>query len=473
MKYFFLSLILTLAFININAPLCADQTESIEGIWQGKLAVQSVELRIVFKIYKDSTGNYSGTMDSPDQGAKDILLSEVTYKEKNVHIGIAAIGGTFDGKISDTPATIDGELNQNGIKMPLVLKHVDKVEEALRPQDPKKPYSYNEEEVTIENLKAGITLAGTLTSPKEGGPFPAILLITGSGPQDRDEFLMGHRPFLVLADYLTRLGFAVLRVDDRGVGKSTGDYAGATMLDFTFDAKSSLAYLTTRKEINPRKIGVIGHSEGAMIGTLLSTMSNDVAFVVNISGPGQKGKDLILLQSAMISRADGMDEKSISLQNTLQEELFNIVVFQPDSELADQQLRKALAEDYDQMSEKDKQTFGFTPEQIDAQVAALLSPWFYKFLSYNPANDLEKVKCPILVVMGDKDLQVPPKENRPLIEKALKNSGNKHYEIVELPGLNHLLQTATTGSPSEYGKIDETMSPVALKVIGDWVAKQK
>src|SRR4030066_1104390 len=250
---------------------------SIEGIWEGKLKVPGVELRIVCKISKNPDGSLTATLDSPDQGVTGIAVEKVMVKDNTLYLEINSVGGIFEGKISSDFLTIEGQWKQSGQTLPLTVKRVNKAVEVFRPQEPKKPYPYLEEEVVYENKEAEITLTGTLTLPSEQDSFPAVLLITGSGPQDRNEAIAGHRPFLVLADYLTRQGITVLRVDDRGVGESTGDFSQATSGDFASDVLAGIEYLKARKEINPKKIGLVGHSEGGIIAPMVAAKSSDAA----------------------------------------------------------------------------------------------------------------------------------------------------------------------------------------------------
>ena len=446
----------------------------IEGIWQGVLKVQGVKLRIVFKISRKSDGTLTATMDSPDQGAKDIPVEDVSFKNGNLRMEVKSIRGIFEGKLKKDFLTIEGEWKQSGLTLPLVLKHMEKTPEIRRPQEPKKPYPYKEEEVVYENKEAGVKLAGTLTLPRGRGPFPAVLLITGSGAEDRNETVFGHRPFLVLADYLTRHGISVLRVDDRGVGGSTGSTSQSTSKDFASDVLAGVKYLKSRKEINPKQIGLIGHSEGGIIAPMAATQSSDIAFIVLMAGPGIPGDSLLLLQSTAISKVSGMDDREIERNNNLQRQIYDIVKNEKNNKIAEKRLRKIMKRAVDRMSEKERASMSEedVEKNINAQIKRLLTPWFRFFLTYNPAPTLTKVKCPVLAINGEKDLQVPPEENLNAIKEALKKGGNKHFTVKELPGLNHLFQTANTGLPSEYARIEETISPFALKFITNWILKQ-
>ena len=445
---------------------------SIEGIWEGKLKVPGGELRIVFKISKNPDGTLTATLDSPDQGATDIPVEEVIFKDNTLRLEVKSAGGFFEGKVQEDFLSIKGELNQAGQSLPLVLERVEEIAKVNRPQEPKKPYPYIDEEVKYDNKEAGITFAGTLTLPSGKGSFPSVLLITGSGAQDRDETVLNHKPFLVLADYLTRLGIVVLRIDDRGVGGSTGDFSQATSEDFASDVLAGIEYLKTRKEINTEQIGLIGHSEGGIIAPMVAAKSSDIAFIILMAGTGLTGEEILYLQGALISRAMGVSEEDIIKNRQFNEKIFSVLKEEDDSENAEEKLRQMLMEDWEKMSDEKKEQIGDPEVFLEAQLQSLLSPWYRFFLTYDPKPTLTKVKCPVLAINGEKDLQVPPKENLSAIEEALVAGGNKNFIVKELPGLNHLFQTAQTGVPSEYAKIEETISPVALKIVGDWILEQ-
>jgi pimeloyl-ACP methyl ester carboxylesterase len=335
-----------------------------------------------------------------------------------------------------------------------------------RPQEPKKPYPYDEEEVDYENKRDGVKLAGTLTLPRGKGPFPAALLITGSGPQDRNESLLGHKPFLVLADYLTRQGIVVLRVDDRGVGGSTGSVPDSTTENFAADVTTGIEFLKTRKEIDPKHIGLIGHSEGGLIAPLVAAQNGDVAFIVLMAGTGLTGEEILYLQGALILKAGGASAEQLAKQRATQEGMFKILKEEKDPATAEKRLHEELSRNLTEEAKKKSE------QAIAAQIKRANTPWFRYFLTLDPRPALRKVKCPVLALNGENDLQVPATENLREIEAALKAGGNKDVTIVSLPKLNHLFQTSETGSMSEYAKIEETIAPVALKTIGDWVLKR-
>jgi len=443
--------------------------EGIKGVWQGTIKVnEQTELRVVFKISRKTDGTLTATMDSPDQGATNIPVEEVTLENGNLRMEVRSAMGVFEGKFEEDSSTIEGVWKQSGMTLPLLLKHIEEPPKVSRPQEPKKPYPYEEEEVVYKNEKAGVKLAGTLTLPRGKGPFPAVLLITGSGAEDRNETVFGHHPFLVLADYLTRRGIAVLRVDDRGVGGSTGSVSQSTSEDFAGDVLAGVRFLKGRKGINPKQIGLIGHSEGGIIAPLAAVQSPDVAFIVLMAGPGISGEKILYLQNSLIGKAQGISDEQIDENRHLQEHIFAVVKGERDSTMARRKLRKLLQEELNKEGKKGADNSAY----IESEMRRVLSPWFRYFLTYDPKPTLMKVKCPVLAINGEKDLQVPPKENLRAIERALKAGGNKDYTVKELPGLNHLFQRCKTGSPTEYAKIEETISPTALRTIGDWILKR-
>jgi pimeloyl-ACP methyl ester carboxylesterase len=463
------SLIILAAAIALIAG-CASKAAGPEGTWQGKLKVPGGELTIVFHITKDAAGKLAATLDSPDQGATGITTSEVTFAKGKLSLKVPSIGGSYEGTLQPGDSVLVGTWKQGPGALPLEVKRTNSVAVGpKRPQEPKKPYPYREEEVTFDNPTAGIKLAGTLTTPEGNGPFPAVVLISGSGPEDRNEQVFGHKPFLVLADGLTRRGIAVLRYDDRGVGKSTGDYAKATTADLATDAKAAVEFLKTHKDIDPKHIGLLGHSEGGVIAPIVANQSPDVAFVVLMAGTGLPGDSVLMLQSGLVAKSMGSSDSEVAVALRLERRMLDIVMKEPDTAKAAAEMRKSLTEAMATMPDSEKASAQFSDASMDAQIKAVLSPWFRYFLTYDPRPALRALKVPVLAVIGEKDVQVAPKENLPAIEAALKQGGNKDYTVKELPGLNHLLQTATTGAVTEYAKTEETIAPAALTLFGDWI----
>ncbi len=453
-------------FLLVIANL-AGWTQDFAGQWNGVLKVSGIQLRIVFNISKTDTG-YISTMDSPDQGAKGIPVTSTTFENQKINLKVSGLGIEYEGELKGELITGTFRQGVQSFSMDLTREHIEKAK-LIRPQEPVKPYPYYSEEVTFRNEKANIKLAGTLTEPAKAGSFPAVILITGSGPQNRDEELLGHKPFLVLSDYLTRSGIAVLRCDDRGTAESEGDFKSATSVDFANDVESAISYLKTRKEINKREIGLIGHSEGGLIAPMVASKSKDVSFIVLLAGPGLKGSQLLLLQQELIGRASGVSESDLLKAKEINAAAFNMVDKSTNTDALRKDLTQLLTERLKDFSD-DQKPAGMNEEDfIKLQVDQITSPWMQYFLKYDPAPALQKVKCPVLAMNGEKDLQVPPKENLEAIKAVLKKGGNKNVTAIEIPNLNHLFQECKTGSPAEYAQIEQTFSPAALEEIAKWI----
>ncbi len=434
-----------------------------EGIWQGALEGNGMRLRLQLHVSHDDQRQLVAALDSPDQGLSGLPAIKVSQKDAAFHFEIPVVSGVYDGTLNAAKTAITGSWTQSSVEQKLVFQRSDQLLELIRPQNPIKPYPYKEEEITFSNEKAKISLAGTLTLPPGRGPFPAAILISDSGPHDRDESLVGHRPFLVLADHLTRKGIAVLRFDKRGNGKSTGVYASATTEDFAGDAEAALAYLKGRKEIDEKKIGLIGHSEGGIIAPMVAARSPAVAWIVLLAGPGLKGEDVLLLQSELILRTAGVNDGEVARTLAFNKQTYALV--------RQEKNPAALEANLNDLVESTSTGASLSPAAVQAQVRMLISPWFRYYLDYDPAPALQKTKCPVLALNGEKDLQVSSKQDLATIEKALRDGGNTDFQAIELPGLNHLFQHGPTGLPTEYGGIEETMAPEALKAVSDWVLK--
>ncbi len=442
----------------------------ITGSWVGGLKVQGITLTLVMNVKTNGKDSLTVTFDSPDQGAHGIPTSSVTFTADSMVVGLKSIMGRYLGRFTGDYSVLEGRWKQGGLDLPLELEHQKEVFRRTRPQEPVPPFPYITEDVSIPNGQAGITLAGTLTIPGEGNNYPAVVLITGSGPQNRDEELMGHKPFLLLADYLTRNGIAVLRVDDRGVGKSGGKFATATTFDFATDAEAALDYLKSRLEIDTAKLGLIGHSEGGIIAPIIASRRKDVDFIVLMAGTGVTGEKILMTQSAEIQKADSAKEADIRQGEKMNQKVYDILKKYPDNDKASDLIRKLFQKEND--AEKQKGSADtMSASSIENSIKTVTSPWFRTFLTLDPQDYLRKVHCYLLAINGDKDLQVDSKINLPAIEKALIFGGNSKYTIEEIPGANHLFQTAKTGSPSEYGAIEETIRPMVLELISSWILK--
>ena len=436
---------------------------SVEGVWQGALEANGLRLRFQLHVNHDDQKHLLAALDSPDQGVSGLPAVNVSQKLTIFHFEIPVVQGVYEGNLNSAKTLITGNWTQAGITHNLNFQRSDQLVELVRPQNPKKPYPYHEEEVTFANPKAQVSLMGTLTLPSGQGPFPAALLIAGSGPHDRDETVAGHRPFLVLADHLTHKGMAVLRYDKRGIGKSTGNYDQATTEDFASDATAALDYLKSRKEINAKKIGLIGHSEGGLIAPMIASRSSDVAWVVLLAAPGLKGEQIMLLQSELILKAAGFDDERIARARDFNLQSYALARKEKDPEMLEAKLTELV--DSTGMSTT------LPPTTLKPQARMMTSPWFHFFLDYDPIPAVKKTQCPVLALNGDKDLQIASKENLEQIEKALREGGNRDFQTHELTGLNHLFQHAPTGSPMEYGGIQETFAPEALTFVSDWILK--
>jgi len=457
-----LYLMLTLGTISAQKAL-----KDIEGSWLGKLNAAGMELRMVFNFNLTGADTIKATLDSPDQAAQGIPLGGVKLVGDSLFVDAPMLKGNYKGTFtSDT--TVRGAWTQLGKEYALDVRKQVAPPVVLRPQEPKPPFPYTAEDVTFRNGVENFDLAGTLTLPEGNGPFPAVVLISGSGAQNRDETLLGHKPFLVIADYLTKNGIAVLRYDDRGVGKSKGNMMNATSMSLAGDAEAAVTYLLSRPEIDKKMIGLAGHSEGGLIAPIVASRNSNVAFIVSLAGPGVSGYDIIIRQTRDIQTASGIPEKDIEETIKTNGKLFEMVMAEAD--------QRKVAKNAMEWYNKELDGKGVTPEERKTMMAqftqALLStnsPWFRYFLAAQPAEYWSKVKVPVLALNGEKDLQVSAEANLPAIKAALKKAKNKKVTTMMLPGLNHLFQHCTTGTPAEYASIEETFSPEALQIITDWI----
>ncbi len=431
------------------------------GDWHGILKVGAVNLRLALHLTAQPDGSLTGTMDSLDQGAKGMKIEAIQWKGTALSFRLVGVNASYEGTLDTASQRIEGIFTQGG-PLPLTFTRGE-AKPLLRPQQPRPPFPYAATEVRFPGGAAGVELAGTLTVPAGKGPFPAVVLVHGSGPHDRDETIFGHKPFAVLADHLSRQGIAVLRFDKRGLKGSTGSHALATTADFAADAEAALAFLTKQPGLDPKRLGIIGHSEGGVIAPMVAARSRVPAFLVLMAGTAAPGEDVILAQSEALARAAGAAPEVLVLQRQQQEKMFQLLKAHP--EATPEAFRDLLAA-------------GFSPEARKAGEAALLqqahqvaNPWFRAFLTLDPRLALKQVKVPVLALFGEKDLQVVPGQNRPEMEKALK--GNRNAVIRTLPGLNHLFQPARTGAVSEYGEIETTLEPGFLADLTRWIQERR
>ena len=446
MKKHIIFIFLVLATLQSNAQ--------IEGYWKGQIKLGAQELEMAFDIKAIDNG-FSATLDVPAQGAFDIPVDETVFQENRLNMTMSAMGATYSGILKES--RIEGEFTQHGMTFPLNLEKGSKEAKQVRPQDPQPPFDYRVTEVSFTNEKEGNTLTGTLTIPKGKGPFPAMVLVSGSGQQNRDEELMNHRPFWVIADYCARHGIAVLRYDDRGMGGSTGEVENATSLDFSYDAEAAFDFLRKQKHIDASRVGILGHSEGGIINFMVAARRPEVAFLVSLAGPAVDGVELLKEQQKAILRASGMTEEAIQFSSNTNAQLFDIIEASSSREEADSLLRQLV------------KSWGYNEELTEQTVNQLAMPWMYYFLKYDPTEAIVKTNCPALLLNGSKDLQVIASQNLPAYEKIIAEHGKTNLTLHEMPDLNHLFQHCETGSPNEYFEIEETISVEVMEMVVEFV----
>jgi len=444
----------------------AARSEGLDGAWQGAIQGPAGKLAVRVRLASEGSG-WKGSIDIPAQGAFGLALGDIETEGSRVRFVIPGVPGDprFDGELASDE--IAGTFTQRGLRLPFALRRMV-AGASGRPQDPPDEVPYRSEEVRFRG--DGVELAGTLTLPPGPGPFPAVALLSGSGAQNRDGELMGHRPFLVLADHLTRRGIAVLRADDRGVGGSEGNLAEATSSDLAGDALAAVRYLRSRPEVAWRRIGLLGHSEGGLVAPLAASRSSDVRFLVLLAAPGVPGRDLLPVQTRRIALATGAPASTVERQVALLEEGLALLT----SGLGDDEARRGLLD----VARRQLELAGGRPgdavtdASIAQEVDLMLTPWFRFFLSHDPREALQRVEVPVLAIQGGIDLQVDADQNLPQVRAALAAGGNRDVTVHRLPGLNHLLQSAGTGAPSEYFLIEQTLAPQVLDLIARWIVER-
>ena len=437
-------------------------TEDILGDWMGTLDVPGVDIQIAFTIQEDQEGALSAELHVPNQVIFDIPFDEVHFEDDRLTLVSEAVQASYEGQliVGRRSARLQGHWREGNATVRLDLYPVDEVPRPHRPQTPQPPFPYLEQEVVFENVDAGVQLAGTLTLPEGPGPNPVLVLISGSGAQNRNSTFFEHKPFWVLADYLTRLGLAVLRYDDRGVGGSTLGETEATTADQAGDVIAAVSFLIEHPDIDPNRIGLIGHSEGGIIAPMVANQIESIGLIVSLAGPGLPGSQILLYQNEDIFRAQGFSESDIETRLTYLHRVFEILEAYPDDTMAQAKIKEAI-----------RQIAGSgDPEaELNREAELWTSPWMRFFVSYDPGPALAQLTSSILVLVGDLDIQVRATQNLPVIETILQQAGHPDYLVLELPGLNHLFQTAQTGTVGEYALIEETFSLDALELIGEWI----
>jgi len=445
------------------AGAAANAVSKAEGTWQGAIETGNMRMRLQLHLSHDEAGQLVASVDSLDQGIQGIPASRVSEKAGELKFEILAFNAQYTGTLSTTKNEISGHWDQNNNLETLNFVRSNRVLDLRRPQTPAKPYPYIEKEISFAAGSEKGTLAGTLTLPQGDGPFPAAILVGGSGPNDRDETIAGHKPFLLLADFLTRKGIAVLRYDKRGIAQSTGNFSGATIDDFTSDLQAAVAFAKSRKEVDAKRIGAIGHSEGGILAALAATRSSDLHWLVLLGTPATTGERTLLRQSELVSRAGGLSEEQIARSLQFDRKAYQAVKEEKDLAALQRRLQTLVAQSG--LGES------MPPEALQTQIRLMTSPWFQQFLTFDPEPVLEQLTLPVLALSGDLDLQVDSVENVPLLRQAYEASGNRDFTVIEIEGVNHLFQKAQSGSPALYGAIEETIAPEVLTAIGIWVTK--
>lgn len=442
--------------------------QDISGKWNGIIESGKKE-PVVFNFNFEKTGqNYATTIDIPAMRVANLKPKETIFSNEEVIVNGANLGFKYQGKFNKDLQQIEGTFTEGINSLPLILKKTPTPTETQnkfrRPQEPLKPYPYKEEEITFRNGDADITLSGTLTLPFKSGKYPVVILISGSGPQDRDETFYKHKPFLVLSDYLTSHGIGVLRYDDRGVGKSTGDHSSATTRDLASDVLSAIEYLKSRKDCS--QIGLIGHSEGAIIAPMVTNLNKNVSFIVMLGGTGIPGSEVALY---LAKKTRGF---SVQDESKYEEAIRNAIKIAASDEDLGEIKRDLKVHYYESIVPMLKLLINSDikiEEIITSLIETRTSPWNRYFYNYNPAKELEKVTCPILALNGSKDTQVQSKINQEGMRKALTKGHNKDFSIYEIPNVNHLFQECESGEMDEYSTIQHTIAPSVLKQVSDWI----
>ncbi len=472
-----LSLLLTLLILAVSGN--AQQNARYYGIWEGTLNV-GVDLRLVFHITDDGHGGLHASADSPDQSAFGLKCDTIYRNGETLNIEMHKLGAKFSGQLlNDT--TLSGTFNQR-MEVPLTLKKTKKVTARNRPQTPVAPFPYDIYDVSYDNADKSVHFGATLTVPKpepginyiKAPEYPVALLITGSGAQDRDETLVGHKPFWVIADYLSRRGIAVLRVDDRGMGKTKGDFMNATSADFANDVEAGIEYLKTRKDIDKNKIGLIGHSEGGMIAPIVASRRTDVNFIILLAGPGIRISELMALQNNAVLESVGISPEVTKQFKPLYKDIVMTIATTKDTSAAYASVLKKVKK---WVSKKDSAVLsplGFTGQNeisgyAHSMVKSISAPWYRYFIQFDPTPYVKKLSCSVLALNGSRDIQVTAPQNPDGLKAALKKSKAKNVSVEVIPGLNHLFQHCKDCTVNEYGSLEETFAPEALQRMAGWL----
>ncbi len=457
----------------VDVPEAPPVVEAFLGSWQGVIGPDSLDL-MVGVTFEEVDGAFVGRITIPTQSFEG-LLGVRAATEQTINFVIEGVPGnpTFEATLAEDQ--LQGTFTQSGASYPFSLTRSDAplAVSISRPQDPQPPFPYREEEVTYSN--GDVTLAGTLTLPEGDGPFPAMLMITGSGAQNRDEELAGHRPFLVIADAVTRAGVAVLRVDDRGVGGSSGDLSQATYDDLVGDVEAGVAFLKARPEVDANRVGLFGHSEGGYLAPLAATRA-DVAFVIMMAGPSVDGERVLELQNRLLLELADAPQTDVEAQvrflRTLKEVLERSIYDESAYDEAAALVETRVAEQFASLPEDERPDEATQAQAVIAQQENIVSPYFRSFFLYDPQPALRQLDKPVLAFYGNLDVQVPPVQSVGPLRAALRSAGNDDVTIQVFDGLNHLMQPAVRGGLEEYSQIETTVAPEVLSLITEWLTER-
>jgi len=453
----------------------------VTGKWDGSLSVMGTTLKIIVN-FKTEGDSVKGTIDIPEQSAKNLPLINIVYNTPKIKFELNTGQGNamFDGEQKGD--AISGVYSQSGMTGEFTIRRGVKTEVGKIEIETKVKPPYKIESVSFVNGEN--SFAGTLTIPEYPGKHPAVVMITGSGPQNRDEEIVGFKIFGIIADHLTRNGIAVLRYDDRGVGESKGkSVSESTTEEFSGDVIEAVKYLRTRTDINTSQIGLMGHSEGGIIAPMCAVKDKNIAFIILMAGTGVSGKEIILEQSKLIQKANGASDEEIMKSNEILSEILLVAEkttpgqgSEENWNIVKEKIKKEIIAEIDKQSDEEKKGIAdketYAENMANGQLAQMKSAWMKYFLSYNPAPTLEKVTCPVLMLFGSLDLQVPPSLNEKPMTDALKKAGNKDVTVKLFPKANHLFQEATKGSPSEYATLKKEFIPGFLDFVSAWILKR-
>lgn len=465
----FLTHLLILCLSLMSAGSLYSQNPNLQGTWKGTILAGNQNLDLYLNFTYRNNG-WSCSLDVPVQGLSDMEAQKVEIDEQDVIVGFTALIAEYRGQYQQEKDVITGEWHQSGQVIALDFTRSDEKAGLNRPQEPQEPFPYESVEVTFPcNSDTAVVLAGTLTYPSTQGPFTGVVLVSGSGPQNRNEELAGHKPFLILADSLTRAGYAVLRYDDRGTGKSTGNFQSSTTFDFSEDALGALSFLKSQDHCQVKMAGILGHSEGGIAGIISASGNANVDFLILLASPGVSGKEVMVLQNYNLGQLSGASEEQSVADSSFARRLFDLIPPPGSDTVPFDSLKKVMSEYYASARDRLSGQYKSFEQFYFTQSMALTSPWYRQFIHLDPQEYLLSVHCPVLALNGSLDSQVDAEQNLGAIEAAFATSGHKNYQIVELDGLNHLFQQAQTGGLDEYATIEETINSRALKVIVNWL----